>query len=347
MNYSKKVYFLILSLKGRSGTERVTCQLANMLDDAGYQIIILNLDTCRESAAFDINKNIDVQYFNGSIFKLLRKIKSLNQEDILFIQNMERLSLITLLVNPKSKNICLEHGVFFTKSKLGKFLTKYLYSRLDALVTITYADAKNYFKFLEVQKVHTIYNSTPFSPKTLTYNSFSKKIIAVGRLSPEKNFSDLVHAWSLIYSRFPDWSLDIYGDGDEEYNLKKLIQELSLKNITIHKNINDIENVYKSASFLVQTSKFEGLGMVLIEAQSYGLPLVAYNCPYGPSEIIVNGKNGILIQDYDVNDLVNGIEKLIINLELRENMYFYALNSNKKFDINLISNQWLNLFNNL
>ena len=347
MHYEKIIYFLILSLKGRSGTERVTCQLANMLDNAGYKIVILNLDTCRDSVAFELNKNIKVQHFNGSFLNLLMRIKRLTSKDILFIQNMERLSLLTLLLRPKSKNICLEHGVFFTKSKIGKLLTQYLYPRLNALVTITYADAENYLKFLDKNKVHTIYNSTPFNPKNISYNFASKKIIAVGRLSREKNFSDLIHAWSFLYEKYSDWSLDIYGDGAEESNLKLLINKLSLNNITINKNIKNIEEVYKAASFLVQTSSFEGLGMVLIEAQSFGLPLIAYNCPYGPSEIIMDNENGFLIPSFDIDLLVNRVESLILNVDLRKKMHNSALISNRKFNVESINQQWSEVFNNI
>lgn len=339
------LYFLIHSLKGRSGTERVTCQLANIFDNFGYKVIILNLDTPKNSVAFDINDTVDIVHFSGSIFNLLRKLKSLNEKDILFIQNMERLALLTLFLKPQSKNICLEHGVFFVKSKFGKLLTQYLYPRLDALVTITYADAENYLRFLDRNKVHTIYNSTPFSPENITYNFASKKIIAVGRLSTEKNFSALIHAWSFIYHEYPDWCLEIYGDGPEEHTLKNLIKELTLQNVTIKENSNNIAEVYKNASFLVQTSKFEGLGMVLIEAQSFGLPIIAYDCPYGPAEIISHSHNGFLVEPNNINLLVKNIKKLMSSQELCEEMSVAAIKSVSKFDTYHVNDKWLRLFN--
>lgn len=343
----QKIYFIIHSLAGRSGTERVTCQLANLLDSHGYQVVILNMDTLKEKVAFPLNKNIEVQSCDSSLIKLIKIIKSFKKNDILFIQNMERLSLLILLSFPKTKVLCLEHGVFFVKSKISKFLISLLYSGIDYLITITYSDAKNYKKFIEDNKITTIYNSTPYMPEKVSYNLNSKKIVALGRLSEEKNFSDLVLAWSYIYNKFPDWSLEIYGDGEEKQKLETLVNNLDIKNIFFLPNTNDVESVYKNASFLVQTSKFEGLGMVLIEAQSFGLPVIAYDCPYGPSEIISDNSNGFLIELGNVILLSNKIEYLITHPEERLKMSHKALTCVEKFSPTNINRKWLDLFKQL
>ncbi|MCU4362170.1 glycosyltransferase family 4 protein [Acinetobacter sp. WU_MDCI_Abxc22] len=343
----RNIYFLINSLSSRSGAERVACQLANEFMKKGYQIIFYNRNTERQDVSFPLNEGVEVISFNNSLLKMGLALNKLNKDDILIIHNMGRLSIFSLLFNLKCKVVCLEHGPFFAKPPFIQWLTKKLYTRVNQIVTITHKDALNYKKFCAESAVEAIYNSSPFKSSFVNYNENSKRIIAVGRLAEEKNFNALIEAWSNIASKYQDWVLEIYGDGALKNDLNNLIYKNNIKNIKIFPNTPNILDVYKNSSFLVLTSKFEGLGMVLIEAQSFGLPLVAFDCPYGPSEIINNNENGFLVKNGEILELSSMMEKMIISPELRRIMSYNAFSSSKRFSTNEILSKWDKVLNKL
>lgn len=343
----RKIYFLINSLSSRSGTERVACQLANYMSDLNYEIIFCNSDTEKEHVKFSLNHNIKVISFNRSLFAMSSFLHKIDKNDILFIQNMGKISIFSLLSRLSCKVICLEHGPYFAKSTLLKFLIKIFYQKINILVTITHADALNYKKIIKNLDVRPIYNASPYLGDSTLYNVESKKIIAVGRLAKEKRFDLLIKAWSKIHGKFPDWTLEIYGDGDLRQELLDLVEILNISNIHLFSNRCDIDKVYKEASFLVLTSEFEGLGMVLVEAQTFGLPLVSFDCPNGPREIITNNIDGFLVENPNLDHLANAMEKLITSRSLREKMSQNAFKASQKFNQETISKQWFNILGDL
>ncbi|ELW9271135.1 glycosyltransferase family 4 protein [Acinetobacter baumannii] len=342
----KKVYFLINSLSNRSGTERVACQLANIFSDNGFEIIFLNRDTAKEGVSFKLKDNIKVISFDNSLFTMAKQLRKLESSDILLIHNMGKLTCFALMLQLKCKLVSLEHGPFFAKTNLIKFLNKFFYNKLKCIVTITEKDKLNYKNLFPNMKVESIYNISPFENIGNKYNISSKRIIAVGRLAEEKNFISLVEAWSLIEHKYKDWSLNIYGDGDQYNILSNLISTYSLKRISLFPNTQDISTIYKESSFLVLSSKFEGLGMVLIEAQSFGLPTVAFDCPYGPSEIITK-ESGILVDNQNIEELALAIEKLINSPNIRAEMSSKALLASQRFRSSQIFLQWKEVLDTL
>ncbi|MCT9167229.1 hypothetical protein B9X71_14035 [Acinetobacter baumannii] len=342
----KKIYFLINSLNSRSGTERVACQLANIFSENGFNVIFLNRDTIKENVSFKLKDNIKVISFNNSLIAMAKALRNLSADDILLIHNMGKLTCFALMLNLQCKTISLEHGPFFAKTNLIKLLNKLFYGKLNYIVTITEKDKINYKKILRNVNVKSIYNISPFENVDSKYDNSSKKIIAVGRLAEEKNFVSLIKSWSLIEHNYKDWSLNIYGDGDQYDTLNNLITSYSLKRISLHPNTQDISSVYKESSFLVLSSKFEGLGMVLIEAQSFGLPTVAFDCPYGPSEIITID-SGILVDNQDIEELASAIEKLINSPEMRTVMSSNALVASQRFKSSQIFLQWKEVLDTL
>ncbi|WP_224993728.1 glycosyltransferase family 4 protein [Acinetobacter pittii] len=342
----KKIYFLINSLNSRSGTERVACQLANIFSENGFKVIFLNRDTIKENVSFKLKDNIEVISFNNSLIAMAKALRKLSADDILLIHNMGKLTCFALMLNLQCKTISLEHGPFFAKTNLIKLLNKLLYSKLNYIITITEKDKINYKRLLRNVNVKSIYNISPFENVDSKYNNSSKKIIAVGRLAEEKNFISLINAWALIERNCRDWSLNIYGDGDQYEILNNLISSFSLKRLRLFPNTQNISSIYKESSFLVLSSKFEGLGMVLIEAQSFGLPTVAFDCPYGPSEIITTG-SGVLVEDQNIEKLALEIEKLINSPNTRVVMSDKALAASQRFKSSQIFLQWKEVLDTL
>lgn len=127
---------------------------------------------------------------------------------------------------------------------------------------LTNKDAKNWEK---LKNLYVIPNALPFISE-ITSTCDNKKVISVGRLSPEKGYDLLIEAWNLVALRHPDWILEIYGNGDEYDKLKSMITKYSLsKNISIHSSIANITEKYIESSIYVMTSHYEGFGIVLIE----------------------------------------------------------------------------------
>jgi glycosyltransferase involved in cell wall biosynthesis len=137
--------------------------------------------------------------------------------------------------------------------------------------------------------------------------------------------------------------LNLYGEGDGESSLQKTVSEKKI-NIIIHRPTSQIHNRYIESSFLLMTSIFEPFGLVLPEAMSCGLPVVAFDCPYGPAEIITDGKDGFLIKKRDINEFALRVSQLIEDCNLRVKMGKEAIKTAQRFHKDLIMPKWKSLF---
>ncbi|KCY84447.1 glycosyltransferase, partial [Acinetobacter baumannii] len=169
----------------------------------------------------------------------------------------------------------------------------------------------------------------------------NKQIVTIGRLTDQKNYIHLLQAWKKIYQSIPDWQLNIYGEGEHEEMLQDYIKQHSLKNVSLKGSTSNVKEVYEQSSFFVMSSKYEGLPMVLIEAQSFGLPIVSYNCPYGPSDVIRDSKNGFLVEDQNVEELAAAILKLALSPQLLEQFSQSSLLNAKKYQPEQILKIWI------
>ena len=289
-----KILFVINSLKCKSGMERVAVLLANLFQEKlNYEIVIVNRDTSDSYVAFPLFDKVKVIKVDGNIisfYKKLRNIINIEDPDRIIIHNMGKLSLLCSILPKKNiELLSIEHVSFVSRNLYLKVLSKLFYVLIDKVVVLTKSDLKSY----PSKKVFNISNISPYPISSREYSINSKKIIAVGRLDYQKNFGDLILAWNKIPKDvISEWTLEIWGEGDEYDNLLYLINKLDIKNIHLKGIANNMEDVYLSSSFLVMSSLFEGLPMVLIEAQSFGLPIVSFDCPYGPSEVITHDKDG-------------------------------------------------------
>ena len=185
--------------------------------------------------------------------------------------------------------------------------------KLDQLVVLTKEDEEKLK--LTHQNVTQIYNFSPLAP-TVKAPLNQKKIVAVGKLDPQKGFDLLIEACRFI-KNWDGWILEIYGQGPDEEQLRSKISFYELeKHIFLKGVTRKVEEVYHSASFYVLSSRFEGFPMVLLEAISFGLPIVSYNCPYGPSDVISSNENGLLVEDQNVQKLADAILKLASSPDL-------------------------------
>lgn len=216
---------------------------------------------------------------------------------------------------------------------------------LDCFVLLTETDKKLWQSI--VPDARQIYNPLTFTTEA-TAALDSKRMIAVGRLDPIKNYPDMVKAWAKVHEKHPDWSLDIFGVGGMRKKIIRLIKAYGLEGcIRLCGRSTDIRTEMLSRSAMVMSSLGEGFPMVMLEASACGLPIVSYDCNCGPSEIIDDGKTGFVVKEGDVDALAEGISRLIESEELRHEFGRAAAAKSEDFRIEHIMPQWDNLFRDL
>lgn len=216
--------------------------------------------------------------------------------------------------------------------------------RLDRFVVLTYGDAEDW---TELQNVTVIPNSVTIVPNSLS-SCENKRVIAVGRYEPVKGFDMLLNAWKEVSEVHPDWTLHIYGEGKMRESLEKQRNALGLEgSCFLEHSTRQIGECYRNSSLFVLSSRFEGFGLVIVEAMSYGLPVVSFACPCGPKDIISDGKDGFLVEPENVKELADRISYMIENDERRKAMGHQASIDVHRYDIENIALLWKQLFEEL
>ncbi len=221
-------------------------------------------------------------------------------------------------------------------------------SKFDTIVVLTKQDAANWKSW---SNVNIIPNILTYYPSQGCIYAEKKRVICAGRLTQQKGFDLLIQSWKTVYKQHPDWKLDIYGEGDieEEKNiLLRQIEECGLKNtIHIYNPTEQIYSEYMKSDFYVLSSRWEGFGLVLIEAMSCGVPCISFDCPYGPSDIIKNNEDGLLVENGNIQQMAEKICYLIENPSIREQMGKKARENVRRYLPDRIMGQWNNLFESL
>lgn len=222
----------------------------------------------------------------------------------------------------------------------------WLARKYNHVVCLSKEDLKRWRRHLS--NVSQIYNPITIS-KAKDPDYSAKRVIAVGRLDGQKVFDLLIESWKLVYERFPDWSLDIYGEGDLRESLQRQIDDLGLSgSIVLRGRTQNISQEYARHSIMVLSSRFEGFGLVLCEASACGIPQVSFNCESGPSEIIEDHKSGILVKRVgDIHGLASALGELMSNEDARRRMGQYAEQLSHRFDLTEIVSQWHELLSGI
>lgn len=213
--------------------------------------------------------------------------------------------------------------------------------RLDLFVVLTDEDRMSW---TELNNVITIPDPMSFSPTRVSRQEH-KRVIAVGRYVYQKGFDLLLEAWSMVEKERLDWQLAIYGMG-ERAPYEELVTRLGIDKTRCHLNgsTDNIEKEYSESSLFVLSSRFEGFGMVIVEAMSCGLPVVSFACPCGPRDIVSNGVDGLLVDNGDVKELAEAILRLTGDDDKRRLMGEKARTNARRFDMDVIAGKWLEVF---
>jgi len=372
-----KVVYCIAGTCNSGGMERVLANKANYLAEQGCEVIIITTDQKDREPFFTLSSRIqyydlDVNYAEnnekGFINKVLhypfkqwkhkkRLTKLLNvlQADIVISMFCNDVSFITK-IKDGSKKIVEIHFSKFKRMQYGRKgiwkLADWLRSKMDEktvrkfdkFVVLTHEDKGYWGNLSNMEIIENAKNEWGNHTAFLE----SKQVIAIGRYDYQKGFDRLIEAWRPVYDRFPDWKLKIIGDGELRNELETLIDKYNLNDVVeLKKNTSDILSEYLDASFLVMSSRYEGLPMVLLEAMSVGLPMISFECKCGPRDIITNEENGFLVPEGNVSALAERIIQLIEDMNLRKKMGQTAKINSERFSESVIMDKWIKLFNNL
>ncbi|SFC12143.1 Glycosyltransferase involved in cell wall bisynthesis [Xylanibacter ruminicola] len=216
--------------------------------------------------------------------------------------------------------------------------------RLDKMVVLTDSALKDWPELCDVVKIP---DALPFridDKSELT----AKRIISIGRYAFDKGNDLLLQAWTIIEKQMPEWTLEIYGNGDKEPYQKQMVDlGIDQQRCQLHGPVTDVKKEYLSSSVFVLPSRFEGFGLVIIESMACGVPVVAFDCENGPRSIITDGENGFLIPAFDVNLMAEKVMLLMKNQELRYRMGENAQKAASQYEMDKIGLQWKHLFDEL
>lgn len=257
-----------------------------------------------------------------------------NANFALYSLYLKQMSHVTLLRRVKSGLLVLWNR--WLTYKQGRYDQKF-----DRLVVLTEED-KTYCTHCPTTSVIP----NPITAPSSEVSPLSDKVIlAVGRLDNQKNFPGLIDISALIAKDYPDWKLRIVGEGYTDTRILQKVKEYSLEGqFELCPFTNNVQEHYLSSSIFTMTSDFEGFGLVLVEAESMGLPLVSYACPCGPRDIIRDGQDGFLVERGDMKTFAARLRQLIEDEELRRRMGQAAKVNSQRFSLDNVMKQWEALF---
>lgn len=359
--------YITNSINGVGGLERVLSIKASYFTDVlNYKVTILSLNKGNESPFYKFSEKINfesillkgnpIQYFikyRKGIISILNKVKP----DIVLVCD-DGLKGFTIPVIVGKKITCIYERHVSKKiewkedfntmqkiaTKLKWTLMDYFAPKFDAFVVLTEGNLNEWKK---LKNIRVIPNPLTFFSKRSSELE-SKKVIAVGKQSYQKGFDMLLKAWQIVVKNHLDWELNIYGTKDKSQGLESLAMKLKIdKSVNFLNPVQNIQDKYLESSIFVLSSRYEGFGMVLIEAMACGVPCVSFDCPYGPSDIIRDQVDGILVPEGDIQLLADGIDYLMRNNEVRLQMGKLAKKNVELYNMEIIANHWQELFHSI
>lgn len=356
------------SLAVHGGIERVVTDKVNWLVEyGGCDVCLLTVNQGNHPLVFPLNSKVNYydlnimfhhifsdrlwkRYFR--LFQLRRLFRKRLSErikefspDIIICTRLDNISDV-MMVKGRIPVVYEAHN-FFLACKYDKYsflqrlqITSWHYAlkKVDMIVALTQGDASEWKK--HYSKVQVIPNVVHLNDTGRYSDCHNKVALFVGRISYQKDLQSLLRIWKLVNQRYPDWKLHIFGCCDKNNN------ELSdmCDGIVIHHPSNKVNYEYLNSSMLLLTSRFEPFGLALSEAMSCGLPVVAFDCPYGPADIITDGIDGFIIRDRSIEEFVDKVCLLIENEDLRCKMGRAGVLSSQRYTDKIIMSQWLQLF---
>lgn len=368
------------------GVQRVTFVLSEYFRSQGHKILYLGLQQNESPFQYlfpDLNnpcskqnlkfltefiqtEHIDITIFQEGISSLhtdwLDAVRQTNSKLISCIHNSLLGGIVNMELSAKNrlKKYHLTPLIHLLKIPFIPLLITWGYRNMmhphykklcnisDKVVLLSNTFQQELNLFIDVNRYNNITaipNPVSFNPKVISPKK--NKILYVGRIDTKHKRTDLlIQIWEKIWEKFPNWTLDVVGDGAELPSLKDYVKTKSIRNIHFH-GFQDPLPFYQEASIFCMTSSSEGFGIVLVEAMQNGVIPIAFNSYLSITDIITDGVDGILVSPMDIDEYANKLSQLIINKSLRNQITCKCIQKSKCFSIEKIGEQWINLFQDL
>ncbi|SEG50321.1 Glycosyltransferase involved in cell wall bisynthesis [Halpernia humi] len=373
MNFLKKykkvkILYLTDQVYLHGGIEKVLSQKANYFaDSSGDEVFIVTYNQEGKTPVYDfsskiiwedlaINYEIGKSYFHPKNLKKIPKHISALKDvlgkinpDVVISSSFGPDFYFLPYIRKNSPKIKEFHGSRYFYEKQESGFKKRLLHLLNKIIEKKYTsiavlneDEQNFYTN---DNIAVIPNPAEISDKRAGLKS--KKIMAAGRISPVKNFGDLIEIFSKISKDFPEWELHFFGEdylGTQQL-LEHKIAEFGLQNqIKFKGNVPDLKSEMQNYSIYAMTSETECFPMVLLESLSIGLPIISYDCPTGPKYIVKNEEDSFLIPNKNLDIFTEKLKLLMENEQLRQELSKRGLENVSRFEINIVMKQWQNLF---
>ena len=373
----KKISILSLHL-GYGGIEKSVVALANLLCEK-YEVEIACTYKLYDEPCFTVDSRVKIKYLTSDLrpnkeqlkkswhdkkiitsikeaFKAIKCLRLRKKTMVYYIKNCSSDIIIATrdifdewlgeYGRDDVIKIGWEHNHYHNDLKYAGNITKSAWN-LDYLILVSNSLKKFYSKEMARSNCKCIFipNIIEKMPKRVSCLE-NKKLISVGRLSPEKGYLDLLKIYTVLQKKYPDWTLDIIGDGTERNCLETYIEEHDITDkVKLHgfQNKDYIDKMLHDASIYLMSSYTESFGIVLIEAMSHGLPCIAFSSAEGARELIWSGKNGYLIKNRNYSAMIKKISDLIENKEERQRIGKASRIDAKKYTGDIVKEKWFEL----
>ena len=366
-----KIVYLTDAFAFFGGMERVLTDKMNALvGQYGYAVALLTVNQGVHPLAFDLHPNIrhvdlnvrlHQQYNYRGMERLLKrrelekilkkrmkKVLAEIRPDVIICVKLDYVGVLIKLKGEiplvvESHTLCNSEeldDVGYLR-RIYIWMLKRCIRKADAVVALTAGDTADWRQYNE--RVFIIPNFVHLNESGFYASCEHKTVIYVGRFSKQKDIDSLLRIWEIVNQKHPDWRLDIYGEGEMKEYFLSIISEMRA-NIGIYPPTSNMLDIYRKYSILLLTSRYEPFGLVLPEAMSCGLPVVAFDCPYGPAEIITDGFDGYIVKNRNHEDFANSVCKLIEDKNLRVKMGKAGIQSSQRYSTENIMPKWINLF---
>jgi GalNAc-alpha-(1->4)-GalNAc-alpha-(1->3)-diNAcBac-PP-undecaprenol alpha-1,4-N-acetyl-D-galactosaminyltransferase len=359
---------LVISTLGAGGAERVLSTMANYWHERDHVVTVVTIDS-PESDFYRLREGIhrvslglkrdsktiwDALRNNLQRTAALRKVFVRVNPDVI-ISFVDTANILTLLASIKlnipvvvSERIDPRHHAI---GKSWDLMRCAIYPLASAVVVQT----RDVCEWLQANMPRARVISIPnfvreAAPRTLSGYALpsNKTILAIGRLSPQKDFRTLIQAFAQCTGEFPEWHLVIFGEGSERDNLLAIAAECGVtEKVYLPGLIDEPMDVLPKAEIFVLSSRYEGFPNVLLEAMVCGTAVISTDCPSGPRDIVVHDKNGLLISPGNVAEMANAMKRLMGDGGTRKRLGASALEVRQRYAISKILEEWENLLQKL